>query len=77
MGKKLIYLFLFSTSLSYSAQPKKHVPDFGSLVEEIRNRRAARQQASVTFDLSQRNRPIHDEQKAADFKKSDNEKKVD
>ncbi len=77
MKKIIVCFFLFSTSLSYSAQPKKNIPEFSSLVEEMGKRRKLREQASVTFDVPQRNRPIHDEQKTADSKKFDHEKKVD
>ena len=61
----------------HKPQPQRRVECFSALVQEWRDLHAAREQGQVTFDLPQRNRPLHDEQKAADYKKSDHEKKVD
>jgi hypothetical protein len=76
--KKIIICFLllhggFLHSADHKPQPQRRVECFSELVQAWRDQRATKQH--VGFDWGQRSRPLHDEQKIADPKKSDKEKK--
>ncbi len=71
---------MLSITALYAADHKPHaqrrVEGMNALVQEWKDLRA-RRQAHFEYDLAQRSRPIHDEQKSADSKKTDKERKVD